>query len=319
MLHKRKMCGPVRLAAVVVCVGVLVPGVIPPGGARAQLSDEPVTGLPAPGPEAYASLQKLVAELDRSGGTVVAEVGPHTVTRADIADIIRAMPPIAGGVPFPLLYQRAATRALEQAALALRGETTGLDNDPVVRRRMRNAASDALATEVIRRSLAPNLTEQALHSTYDALVANKPAPEEVDIRLIMVDTEAEATALIGQLNGGANFAELAAKFSKDGTAGNGGDLGYARQDLLSSEIGAIAFAMAPGQMTAYPVRSGNAWFIIRVESRRQPATPSFDAARGALEQDIIHAGAPFLMQQALKSAPVKYHGVAGINAAKDPN
>ena len=286
-------------------------------GAFAQTQGGPAAGLPAPGPEAFASLQKLEAELDRSGGTVVADVGPHAVTWADIADIIRAMPPIAGGVPFPVLYQRAATQALEQAALALRGETSGLDKDPVVRRRMRNAADQALATEVIRRSLAPNLTDQALHATYDALVANKAAPEEVDIRLIMTDTKAEATALIGQLNSGANFAELATKFSKDGTAQNGGELGYARQDLLSPEIGAVAFAMAPGQMTAYPVRSGNGWFVIRVESRRQPAAPTFAAARGPLEQDIIHAGAPFLMRQALKSAPVSYHGAAGTNAKKD--
>lgn len=307
MQHMRTISRLLCLAAIVVSTT----------GALAQTSGAPPEGLPAPGPEAFASLQALEAELDRSGGTVVAEVGPHAVTWADIADVIRAMPPIAGGVPFPVLFQRAATRALEQEAVALRGETTGLDKDPVVRRRMRNAADQALATEVIRRSLAPNLTDQALHATFDALVANKPAPDEVDIRLIMTNTKAEATALIGQLHSGANFAELATKYSKDGTAPNGGELGYARQDVMSPEIGSVAFAMAPGQTTAYPVRSGNAWFIIRVESRRQPAAPTFEAARGPLEQDIIHAGAPFLMQQALKSAPVQYHGMAGTNVQKD--
>jgi peptidyl-prolyl cis-trans isomerase C len=221
------------------------------------------------------------------------------------------MPAIAGGVPFPVLYQRAATQQLEQAALVLRAESAGLDKDPVVRRRVRNAADQALATEVIRRSLAPNLTDQALHATYDALVANKPAPEEVNIRLIMVNSQAEATALIGQLRGGANFADLATKYSRDGTAANGGELGYGRQDVMSPEIGAVAFALAPGQMTDYPVRSGNAWFIIRVEARRQPPAPTFEGARVALEQDIIHAGTPFLMQEALKAAPIKYHGAVG--------
>jgi peptidyl-prolyl cis-trans isomerase C len=283
--------------------------------APAQTADLPAAGsppgLPPPGAEAFASLQALEAALDRSGSTVIAEVGPHAVTWADIADVIRAMPAIAGGVPFPVLYQRAATQQLEQAALVLRAETAGLDKDPVVRRRVRNAADQALATEVIRRSLAPNLTDQALHATYDALVANKPAPEEVNIRLIMVNSQAEATALIGQLRGGANFADLATKYSRDGTAANGGELGYGRQDVMSPEIGAVAFALAPGQMTDYPVRSGNAWFIIRVEARRQPPAPTFESARVALEQDIIHAGTPFLMQEALKAAPVKYHGAAG--------
>lgn len=276
-------------------------------------------GLPPPGPAAFASLEALEAELDRSAGTVVAEVGPHAVTWGDIADVIRTMPAIAGGVPYPVLYQRAATQQLEQEALVLRGETSGVDKDPLVQRRMRNAADQALATEVIRRSLAPNLTDQALHATYQALVANKPAPEEVDIRLIMVPTKQEATALIGRLHGGANFAELASQYSKDGTAKNGGELGYARQDVMSPEIGAVAFAMAPGEITAYPVKSGNAWFIIRIEGRRQPAAPTFEAARGPLEQDIIHAGAPFLMQQALKAAPVRYHGAAGTDGKASAN
>ncbi|HBK08049.1 MAG TPA: hypothetical protein DDZ81_19710 [Acetobacteraceae bacterium] len=308
MPHPRSISRLLALAAIIVSAT----------GALAQTPDTLPEGLPPPGPEAFASLQALEAELDRSAGTVVAEVGPHAVTWGDIADVIRTMPPIAGGVPFPVLYQRAATQQMEQEALALRGETAGLDKDPVVQRRMRNAADQALATEVIRRSLAPNLTDQALHATYDALVANKPAPDEVDIRLIMVNTKPEATALIGQLHSGASFAELATKYSKDGTAQNGGELGYARQDVMSPEIGVVAFAMAPGQTTAYPVKSGNAWFIIRVESRRQPPAPSFEDARGPLAQDIIHAGAPFLMQQALKAAPVKYHGVAGTKAKETP-
>jgi hypothetical protein len=39
------------------------------------------------------------------------------------------------------------------------------------------------------------------------------------------------------------------------------------------------------------------------------------AARGPLEQDVIHACAPVLMQAALKSAPVTYHGLTGRKAA----
>jgi peptidyl-prolyl cis-trans isomerase C len=284
----------------------------PAGPARAQ------EGLPPPDVGAYASLQAAVAELERSADTVVADVGPRKITWGDIADTIRAMPPIIGGVPFPGLYQRAAMELMEQEVLALHGQTSGLDKDLVVQRRMRNAADQAMATEVVRRSLAPNLTEKALRETYAALVANKPAPEEVQARLIMVDTQDEATALINRLRGGADFASLARDFSKDGTAGNGSDLGYSRLDMLSPEIGSVTFALAPGQITAYPVRSQNKWFILRVEGRRQPPAPTFEAARGPLEQDVIHAGAPLLMQAALQAAPVTYHGLTGKKADKAP-
>ena len=272
-------------------------------------------GLTPPDIKSDAALSAALAVLDRSADTIVAEVGPHTITWGDIADAIRVLPPIVGNVPFPMLYQRTAMQLVEQEALVLRGERAGLEKDPAVRRRMQNAADQAMATEVLRRSLAPNLTDKALLETYKALVANKPAPEEVDARLIMVDSREQADTLIQRLQGGADFGALARDFSKDGTAANGGELGYVRLDMLAPEIGSVMFALAPGQSTAYPIRSHNAWFIVRVEGRRQPSAPTFAAARDALQQDIIHAGAPELMREAVKDAPVKYYGLTGKKAA----
>jgi peptidyl-prolyl cis-trans isomerase C len=278
------------------------------------------TGAPTPGGLAPpdirsdAALDAALAVLDRSANTVVAEVGPHTITWGDVADAIRALPPIVGNLPFPEVYQRTAVQHVEQEALVLRGERAGLEKDPAVRRRMQNAADQAMATEVLRRSLAPNLTDKALLETYKALVANKPAPEEVDARLIMVDSREQADTLIQRLQGGADFSALARDYSKDGTAANGGELGYVRLDMLAPEIGSVMFALAPGQTTAYPIRSHNAWFIVRVEGRREPPAPDFASARDALEQDIIHAGAPELMREAVKDAPVTYYGQTGKKA-----
>lgn len=299
------------------CRVFLIAWVVTGPAAAQDLQDAPA-GLPPPDPKAYASLQAFESELDRLPDTVVADVGPHAVTWGDIADMIRTMPPIAGALSYSVLYQRAVTQLIQQEALVLRAETVGLDKVPLVQRRMRNASEQALATEMLRRSLVPNLTDKAVRATYDALVANKPGPDEVRARVIMVDTQAEATGLIVRLRAGADFASLAKEYSKDGTAPNGGDLGFARIDMLSPELGAVMFALAPGQMTQYPVKVHNAWFILFVEERRQPASPSFETARPALEQDIIHAGAQMLMQEALKAAPVHYHGMAGGNSVNAP-
>lgn len=293
---------------------VMAATIVLPSVAGAQAPVPAAEGLLPPDIRADASLQAALAELDRSAATIVAQVGSHAVTWGDIADAIRAMPPIVSGLPFPALYQRAAIQLMQQEALVLRAESAGLDKDPLAQRRMRNATDQAIATEVLRRSLAPNLTDKALRETYSALVANKPAPEEVQARVIMVETQDEATTLIQRLQGGADFSALARDFSKDGTARNGGELGYVRLDMLEPELGSVMFALAPGQTTAFPVKSHNAWFILQVEGRRQPAAPSFEAARAALEQDIVHAGAPELMREALKAAPVSYYGQAGKKA-----
>jgi peptidyl-prolyl cis-trans isomerase C len=282
--------------------------------AIAQIAVPSMQGLPPPDIKSESSLQAALAELDRSADTVVAEVGPHTITWGNIADSIRAMPPIVGNVPFPALYQRVATQLVEQEALVLRGERAGLDKDPAVRRRQQNAADQALAADVLRRSLAPNLTDQALRETYNTLVAHKPGPEEVRARIIVVESREQADGLIQRLAKGADFAGLAREFSNDGTAADGGDLGYVRLDMVSPEIGSVMFALAPGQATAYPVKSHNLWFIVRVEARRQPPAPTFEAARGALQQDVGHAGAAEVMREAVKLAPVTYYGLTGRQA-----
>lgn len=270
-----------------------------------------IIALPPPGIAAAASLTAALAELDRSAGTVVAEVGGRPVTWGDVADAIRAMPTIVSAIPFQQLYQNATVQVMQQKALIQLGEKSGLDKEQVVQRRMKNAAEQLLATEFLRRSLAPNITDKALKAVYDGVLAGKPGPDEVQARIIMVDTKQEATDLILPLQGGEDFGTVARKFSKDGTAGKGGDLGYARLDMLAPEIGAVIFSLALGQTTAFPVRSGNSWFIVKVEGRRQPGTPSFEEARPGLERDIIHAGVPELMRLALQAADVKYHGLTG--------
>jgi peptidyl-prolyl cis-trans isomerase C len=261
--------------------------------------------LPKPDEAAEKTLQAEVAELDRAPNTIAAEVGGYAVTWGDVADAIRKLPPTLSGVPYATLYQNVTLRLAQEEAVVLQGVKDGLDKDPVIQRRMRAAANQVFADAELRKAIAPKITDQALHDVYDKLIAGKPGPEEVQARVIMVMTRDEATGLIQQLQAGADFATLARQFSKDGSAETGGDLGYARLDMLDPSLGAVMFALSPGQVTAYPVEVNNRYFIIR-----------FDQVRGALEQDILHVGIPELMRAALTTAPVKYYGVAGKPATK---
>lgn len=268
-------------------------------------------GLPPLTVESAAALNRALAEFDRSPNTVVAQVGDRSVTWGDVADVIRQMPRITAGIPFQQLYQTAVVRVMRTRALALRAEAVGLDKLPVVRRRVKNAGDEALANEVLVRSLAPNVAEKGLRAVYDGLIAGKPGPIEVHPRIIVLDTEDTAVEIIERLQRGADIVALAREFSTDGTAANGGDLGFVRRDMLTPELGAVVFALGVGQTTAYPVSSGNKWFVIRIEGRRQAAPLAFDDARLPLEHDVFQAGAEELRKQALQAAKVTYYGLTG--------
>ena len=276
--------------------------------AHAQMpTRDQLSHLPLPGPEAATSLKWMLQGFDGDPDHVVAEIALRKVTWGDVADVIRQQPRALSAVPPVALYQGALVEAMEQAALARVAEREGLDKDPRIARRMKIASDAVLARELLQRSLAPNLTEKAMRPIYDQVIAGKSAPDEVRARIIMTKSESDASDLIARLRNQGDFGAVAKEASKDGSAVNGGDLGYMRRDQLAPEIAAVAFAMGPGQMTEFPVKSGDFWFIVKVESRRHRGAPSFEEARPDLSQDLIHAGLPALRMAAVNDSPVKLH------------
>jgi foldase protein PrsA len=101
--------------------------------------------------------------------------------------------------------------------------------------------------------------------------------EQVHARHILTSDPASAQALLGELNGGANFAALAQQSSEDvSTAANGGDLGWFPRDvpLMPPVVVEMAFALEPGG-TSGVIESDQGYHIIRVEAREdnRPLTP----------------------------------------------
>jgi peptidyl-prolyl cis-trans isomerase C len=168
----------------------------------------------------------------------------------------------------------------------LNARKEGLDKDPAVIRRENIATERVLSDAWLARKGDAAVTDQALRVRYARDVAGRPGPVEVRARLILVPTVEEARDIIGKAQAGADFGELARTLSKDASAINGGDLGYVGQEAVAPEIGPIMFALLPGQVTTFPMKSPAGYYILRVEGRRQRATPSFEEARPGLERAL---------------------------------
>jgi peptidyl-prolyl cis-trans isomerase C len=254
------------------------------------------------------TIQALLAELDRDPDTVLADIGPRSLTRADVAAVIRGMPPYLASLPTMEVYQQAVGLAMGQKILAVRAAASGVDKLPSVAYRLRNATEDVLADTYLRGALDANITEDVLHKAYDELVAGKPGPDQVEARIIVTDSLDDAEIAISRISAGDSFAAVARSASKDGTAANDGALGYVTADMLSPEIGAVLFSMAVGEMTAHPVQSGDRWFVLKVEGRRTAAAPSFQVARPMLAHDLALAEIPRIKQAMEADAKIVYKG-----------
>jgi peptidyl-prolyl cis-trans isomerase C len=271
-----------------------------PATARAQTGPAPpgAVGL-EPGPAKSAS------------DPVVAEVDGSAIHLSEVGDTIRAMPGGGAGSSLETLYPMALRRVIERQALVTRAHADGVADDPTVRRHMQEAANHVLENAYLHHAAARMVTDETLSARYDAEVRGQPGPREVHGQAILVPTEAVADEVIAKLAAGADFAALARLSSKDGTSASGGDLGFVRRDALGPEVGAALFALRPGEVTPYPVRTAAGWFVLRVEARRLAATPSFAEVHDRLEAEIERDNVAAVARAAVGGLTVRTYDMNG--------
>ena len=128
--------------------------------------------------------------------------------------------------------------------------------------------------------MADAVDDAKVKAAYDKQVAAfKPAPE-FNASHILVDSEDKAKALKAEIDGGKDFAEVAKANSSDGSAANGGDLGWFGAGQMVPEFETAVSAMQVGAVSA-PVKTQFGWHIIKLNDKRETTPPTLDAAAAA--------------------------------------
>ena len=257
---------------------------------------------PAPG---AAPAPPAAASDPATSDPVVAKVNGQDIRASDVREAMSSLPDEYRSLPPNMLFPMMLDQLIDRKALVLLAQKQGLDKDPQVQRQMTRAADSALQNALLSRDVGPSVTEQKVKERYDATVANKPGEEEVHARHILVGSEDEAKKIIAQLQGGADFAQLAKEHSTDPGAAQGGDLGWFKKGDMLPEFSAAAFALQPGQITDTPVHTQYGWHIIKVEGRRQAPPPSFEQARDQLRQDMIQEGVRKVVAEARQGLAIQ--------------
>lgn len=139
------------------------------------------------------------------------------------------------------------------------------------------------------------VSETDLKNTYNENLGRFTTPEQVKASHILIkprgngDEEAKfaearkvADALYERAKKGEDFAKLATENSEDeGSAKNGGDLGYFGRGMMVKPFEDAAFASAVDAITE-PVKSQFGYHIIKVTDKKQATVKSFDEAKAEL-------------------------------------
>lgn len=181
--------------------------------------------------------------------------------------------------------------ALKLIAIAEDAKAKGLDKTPEIAARIELQAMNVLAQARIG-ELVENaeLDEAALQAAFEEQYVSNPKTE-FKARHILVESEEEAQALIAELEGGADFAELAQSKSIGPSAANGGDLGWFARDAMVKPFADAVADMESGQFSKTPVQTQFGYHVILSEGTRIAPPPSFDSVkeslRGAAQQKLV--------------------------------
>jgi peptidyl-prolyl cis-trans isomerase C len=217
---------------------------------------------------------------------VVARVNSVEIHRSDVLQALGSLPPQVQQMPMAQVYPLLLERMVDNKLVASAGRAQKLQDDAEIKRRVAEFEDRAIQEAYLGRAVKGKVGDAELRKKYDAFVKENPPQEEVHARHILVTTEKAAQDVLAELRKGADFATVAKAKSTDGSARDGGDLGFFGRGDMVAEFSDAAFAMKPGEVSKAPVKSQFGYHIIKVEERRMSPAPSFEETKEQLRTEM---------------------------------
>ena len=235
--------------------------------------------------------------------TVVATVNGTAITLGQMIVLREGLPEQYQSLPDDVLFKGILDQLVQQVALdqSVAGKLSL--HDTLAVENQRRGMVSAIALQAV---VAGAVTDEALQAAYDAKFKGTAPVTEWNASHILVDTEDKAKALKAQIDGGADFAELAKANSSDGAAANGGSLGWFGPGMMVKPFEDAVIAMKQGDV-AGPVQTQFGWHLIKLIETRAAKVPTLEETReelaGEIEQKAVEAHVAALVAAATVTRP----------------
>ncbi|PZQ97759.1 MAG: peptidylprolyl isomerase [Cereibacter sphaeroides] len=214
--------------------------------------------------------------------TVVATVNGADITLGQMIALRSTLPAQYQQLEPDALYKGLLEQMIQQETLAQQyaGKMTKRD-EIMLQNERRNYISSAELQGLVNGAV----TDATIQAAYDAKYKDAAPATEYRASHILVATEQEANDLKAQIDGGADFAELAKTKSTDGSAASGGDLGWFKTGMMVKPFEDAVLTMKPGEV-AGPVQTQFGYHLIKLVETRDAAPPALDEVREEIANEI---------------------------------
>jgi len=228
--------------------------------------------------------------------TPLATVNGEVLTLGALVSLRSQLPDQYQRLPDEVLLTGLTEQMIDHMLLAQAAVKAGLQDRPAVALVLANQSRAVLADAYLRDEIGRRITPEAIDALYAERFTNAPRELEVKAGHILVETEEQAKDLKAQLDGGADFAALAAEHGTDGTASRGGDLGWFVKSDMVPEFAEAAFAMEVGTISD-PVKTSFGWHLIKLDEKRDREPPALEEVRAGLADELAQQAQIALMSE----------------------
>jgi peptidyl-prolyl cis-trans isomerase C len=209
---------------------------------------------------------------------------PYTLNL--VGNIINQLPDNIRQQPIDAYYDSIIDDIIDTKLSADAARQSGLAEKPLLKEIAMRAYERVIAEAWLNEELNRRITDDMIAQSYNDLLADTESRTETKASHILVDSEADAMAVIARLDQGEDFATIAKEVSTGPSGPNGGALGYFRRGDMVPSFELASFNLEVGTYTKTPVQTRFGWHVIQVSDRRVADAPSLADIEDELQSSV---------------------------------
>ncbi len=247
---------------------------------------------------------------DATADTVVATVNGTDITIGHMIVLRDNLPEQYKNLEDKVLFDGILDQVIQQTILA---QTVNTPSDAILLQ-LENERRALLAGAAMGDLLANSVTEEAIGTAYQEQFASAELTQEYNASHILVETEEEALTLIEELEGGADFAALAAEHSTGPSGPNGGQLGWFGAGMMVAPFEEAVEELQDGQISA-PVQTQFGWHVIILNESRNESAPALEEVRADLVEELQQKAIAGIISDLTAGAEISRPDLADLDPA----
>lgn len=241
---------------------------------------------------------------------VVAIVNGDKILKSELMAARENLPEEYRPVPLEQIFPVLLSSLVDSKLVAVDAKSRKLDQEAGYKERLDQIAVQVLERYAVRQAIEAAVTDEKLRAEYDSRTAGG-GDKEISARHILVKTNDEAMAIIKDLDGGADFAELAKTKSTGPSGANGGSLGFFGKGQMVPSFEEAAFALETGKYTKEPVQTQFGFHVILVEDQREATPPTFEESVDEIRNEMAQQAAAQYIEGLRDAADIERFNIDG--------